>query len=264
MAFRRQAGRIAAIISLVVAVTQAGCVQSASEAEAVTAPVAAAEPMSEPGPGTGKDAAVPAARILAMGDSMVAWHSVSGRSLADVLADDLGEPVVNRAVGAARIVYPLPITGALGLNIAKQYRGGTWDWVVMNGGGNDIFLGCGCKACEHKVDRMVSETGAEGMIPDLMRDIRASGARVIYLGYLRSPGVGSIIDSCLPAGNRFEARLARMAEADPGIYFLSLADLVPEGDRSFHGIDMIHPSVKGSQAIAHRVAALIKKADATR
>ena len=87
MAFRRQAGRIAAIISLVVAVTQAGCVQSASETEAVTAPVAAAEPMSEPGPGTGKDAAVPAARILAMGDSMVAWHSVSGRSLADVLAD---------------------------------------------------------------------------------------------------------------------------------------------------------------------------------
>ena len=34
-----------------------------------------------------------------------------------------------------------------------------------------------------------------------------------------------------------------------------------ETDRSFHGVDMVHPSVKGSRAIAARVADLIKGSD---
>ena len=39
---------------------------------------------------------------------------------------------------------------------------------------------------------------------------------------------------------------------------LPLADLVTkEGDTSYHAMDLVHPSVKGSRAIAARIAALI-------
>ena len=54
-------------------------------------------------------------RILTLGDSMIAWHSVSKNSIADALAETLGEPVENRAIGGARIIYGLPITGAMGM-----------------------------------------------------------------------------------------------------------------------------------------------------
>jgi len=46
------------------------------------------------------------------------------------------------------------------------------------------------------------------------------------------------------------------------VYFLSLVDLVPYGDRSYHAIDMIHPSIKGSKAIGDLVANIIQTAEA--
>ena len=198
------------------------------------------------------------ARILAMGDSMMAWNAGARASVSDNVETLLGEPVIDRSVIGARIFYHLPISGALGMNISKQYRPGAWDWVIMNGGGNDLWFGCGCRKCDAKMARMVSPDGQQGSVPELVRSIRRSGARVIYLGYLRSPGVGSLIDHCRNEGNEYEARLAAMAARDPGVYFVSLADMVPHGDRSYHGFDMIHPSPKATRRIAERVAAIIR------
>ncbi len=203
-------------------------------------------------------------RILALGDSMMAWHLVSRSSISDAMERALGEEVENRAVGGARILYALPITGAMGLNITKQYRNDAVDWVVINGGGNDLMLGCGCNKCDRKMSRMISPNGQLGVIPDLVGKIRSHGARVIYVGYLRSPGVDSAIDSCRPLGDAFEARISNMVRAMDGVYFLDVSDLVPNGDRSFHGMDMIHPSKKGSQVIGQKLAAMIRKLDKTR
>ncbi|MEE4187352.1 MAG: SGNH/GDSL hydrolase family protein, partial [Roseobacter sp.] len=91
-----------------------------------------------------------------------------------------------------------------------------------------------------------------------VNSIRATGARVIYVGYLRSPGVGSMIDHCRDEGEDFEARLKAMASTDPGVHFVSLVDLVPYGDRSYHVFDMIHPSQKASRKIAERISAIIR------
>lgn len=202
-----------------------------------------------------------APRILAMGDSLMAWHGVSGRSIPHVVAKELGEPVVNHSIGGARIIYKLPLSGALGMKIANQYKKGDWDWIVINGGGNDLWMGCGCTACDKRINRMISEDGRKGVVPGMVSKLRRTGARVIYVGYLRSPGVGSIIDDCRPAGDEFESRIEAMSRLDKGLHFLSLADLVPHGDRSYHGIDMIHPSIKASREIGKRVAEVIRKHD---
>jgi acyl-CoA thioesterase I len=50
-----------------------------------------------------------------------------------------------------------------------------------------------------------------------------------------------------------------MSRFDAGVTFLPMSDLVPFGDRSYHGLDLIHPSVKGSRGIGQRIAALIGK-----
>jgi len=197
------------------------------------------------------------ARILAMGDSLMAWNSISRKSISDTVAETLGEPVVNRSVSAARIIYHLPVSGSAGMNIRKQYKAGNWDWIIVNGGGNDLWLGCGCFACDRKLDKLISKDGRKGAIPGMLSQFRQTGAKVIYVGYLRSPGVGSAIEHCREEGDILEQRITRLAEIDSGIYFLSLRDLVPHGDRSYHAIDMIHPSIKASSAIGNKIADII-------
>ncbi|MEM6887889.1 MAG: SGNH/GDSL hydrolase family protein [Pseudomonadota bacterium] len=197
------------------------------------------------------------ARILTMGDSMLAWHSGTSRSVSHAVEDILHEPVVDRSVSGARVFYNLPVSGALGMNINQQYRPNDWDWVILNGGGNDLWLGCGCVRCERRMNRMIARDGRTGAIADIVANARADGAQVIYVGYLRSPGFGSVIDHCRDEGDELEARLARMAQSDSGVYFVSLKDLVPYGDKSYHVADRIHPSVKASREIAKRIAGVI-------
>lgn len=198
------------------------------------------------------------ARILAIGDSLMAWNNIAGHSIPDTVAETLGEPVVDRSVSAARIIYHLPVSGSAGMNIRKQYRAGDWDWIIVNGGGNDLWLGCGCFACDRKLDRLISKDGRKGAIPDMLSQFRQTGAKVIYVGYLRSPGVGSAIEHCREEGDILEQRITQLAQIDSGIYFLSLRDLVPNGDRSYHALDMIHPSIKASTAIGNRIAQIIQ------
>lgn len=197
-------------------------------------------------------------RILVIGDSLLAWHGVVERNISARLARLLGQPVVDHSVSGARMIYRLPITGAMGLSIPRQYREGDWQWVVLNGGGNDLWLGCGCERCERKMNKLISKDGQRGEIPRLVARIRSSGARVLYLGYLRSPGFDSPIENCKDEGDELEARIARLAEIDPAFTFHSLTDLVPPGDLSFHALDRIHPSLKASDAIARRIAEIIQ------
>lgn len=203
-------------------------------------------------------------RILLMGDSLFAVHGMTGQSVANGVERALKEPVVDRAVSGARFVYRLPISGAAGLSIPKQYRAGDWDWIVLNGGGNDIWFGCGCGRCGRKMDQLISKDGRRGAIPGFASRMRATGAQVIYVGYMRTPGVTSPIEGCADEGDEMDRRAARLAALDRGVHFVPLADLVPHGDRSFHGIDLIHPSPKASAAIGARIARIIAQSEARR
>lgn len=187
----------------------------------------------------------------------MASHRISSRSISGSIGRSLGVKVTDRSIVGARMIYKLPITGMLGLNIGKQFRKGKWDWVVLSGGGNDLWLGCGCSRCDRKMNKLIDQSGSKGTIPKLVSKIRKTGARVVYVGYLRSPGVGSPIEHCRDEGDELERRLGLLAAKDDGMEFLSLADLVPSGDRSYHAIDMIHPSLKASAEIGRMVARII-------
>ena len=200
------------------------------------------------------DAQIAPAKVLAMGDSLMAWNRAHGASISDQVERLTGAPVIDRSIPGSVVMRGLP-----GLNIPKQFVRRDWDWVILNGGGNDLLLGCGCSLCNRRLDRMVSYSGSAGAIPELVGQIRATGAQVIYVGYLRSPGRGSPIEHCRNEGDMLEARIARMSAGDPGVHFVSIADLVPFGDLSFHAADRIHPSAKASAAIAGRVAAIIMR-----
>lgn len=202
----------------------------------------------------------PQPRILVMGDSLLAAHGMSGRAIGQRLQQVLGEPVKDHSVIGARMIYNLPITGAMGLSIPKQFRDKGWDWVVLNGGGNDLWLGCGCNNCDYKLKKLISPDGKRGKIPGLVSKIRQSGAKVVYLGYMRSPGFHSPVEPCKTVGAELEARIQRLADLDRGIIYHSLADMVPEGDLSFHAVDRIHPSLKASLVIAKRLARVIRSA----
>lgn len=194
-------------------------------------------------------------KVLVMGDSLMAVNRMLGGSVAQALSVQLGAEVADRSALGARYFYKVPLLAEAGLKIGAQFRGGPWDIVVMNGGGNDLLLGCGCGACRRMMERLISEDGTAGAIPDLVASVRASGAKVIYTGYMRTPGLISPVESCGPLGDEMDRRLAKIAVRDAGVRFILLADLVTiDGDRSFHGIDLVHPSVKGSRAIAARVA----------
>ena len=205
-------------------------------------------------PGTAKEPL----RILVLGDSFMTTNAQISQAVPNQLEKVLGASVKSRAFTGARYRYMLPITGAMGLNISKQYRDGPWDWVVINGGGNDLWLGCGCMQCQRRMNKLISPDGKRGEIPALVARARQTGAKVAYVGYLRSPGSWSPIEHCKAEGDALEARIAVMAMRDPGVTFVSLADLVPRGDRSFHAVDMIHPSIKGSKAAADRIARVLK------
>ena len=197
-------------------------------------------------------------RILVMGDSFMTSNGSSDHSVPEQLSRLLDAQIKSTAVTGARHIYRLPLTGMMGMNIGKQYRAGRWDYVVMNGGGNDLWMGCGCGACTRKMDRLISRDGRRGVIPGAVMRAHKGGAHVIYVGYLRSPGRWSPIEGCKKLGDELEARIARLAALDRGVTFVSLAGMVPKGDGSFHAGDMIHPSPKGSAAAARRIAAAIR------
>ena len=108
------------------------------------------------------------------------------------------------------------------------------------------------------MNKLISKDGTRGQIPQLMAKIRKSGAQVAFVGYLRSPGLGSPIEHCRDEGDELEARIERLANRVGGIHYVPVKDMVKPGDRSFHAADMIHPSIKASKFIAARIAALIK------
>ncbi|PJE29981.1 GDSL-like Lipase/Acylhydrolase family protein [Pseudooceanicola antarcticus] len=187
------------------------------------------------------------ARVVVAGDSVMAWNRSAGASVADALEARLGTPVGDVSLPLAEVM------GGVGpLNIPNQLGGVSAEWVVLNGGANDLSTGCDCTDCDAVLGRLISEDGAQGAIPALVADLRQSGARVVWADYYTSPRYAGT--ECSATYRDLAARLARMAARDPGVSLVDMDDVFDPSDLSLFAGDRLHPSKIGSERIARLIA----------
>ncbi|MFW2542155.1 SGNH/GDSL hydrolase family protein [Primorskyibacter sp. 2E107] len=191
------------------------------------------------------------ARIVVAGDSVMAWNRIAGGSVADGLQARLGEPVGDVSLPLAQV-----LGGRGALNIPAQLAGVRADWVVLNGGANDLS-DCDCADCGPVLDRLISEDGSRGAIPTLVADLRARGSQVIWADYYTSPHYAGT--ACVAPYAMLEDRLGRMANASAGVSLVDMDDVFRPGDLSLFARDRLHPSQKGSARIAGLVAPFLAK-----
>lgn len=192
------------------------------------------------------------ARVVVAGDSVMAWNRGAGGSVADGLRARLGEPVGDVSLPLAQVA------GGRGpLNIPAQLSGVQTEWVVLNGGANDLGRGCKCSDCGGVLDRLISEDGAHGAIPALVADLRGRGSRVIWADYYTAPRYAGT--TCEAPYRVLETRLRRMAAADWGVTLVDMDDVFRPDDPTLFDPDRTHPSVRGSQRIAALVAPLLAR-----
>lgn len=236
-----------------------GCQTSDSQAIAVDAHASTKRDASaigekqenEPGP------------ILAIGDSILKWNAEAKKSIPDVIAQTLNQPVFNGAVSGAHLSHPEPEAAEAGYDIRQQFRqqgGQDWDWVVMNGGAND--LAGECDRDSGLLDEMISADGLSGEIPAFVRSVSATGSKVMYVGYYAMPDNARFgFHQCNDEIAAHNARLARMAEALEGVWFVSAGAVVSAQDIAAYDEDLVHPSELGSAQIGGYVAEAVRAAD---
>lgn len=202
----------------------------------------------------------PDARITMLGDSVLAWNRPSNRSVGDVLATEYGAPVVNFSIVASRITQPNPVMQLTRMQIPNQFDDRRNDWIVVNGGANDLYFECLCLRCETTINQLTNVDGG-GEIPDFLTRLRDTGAKVMYVGYHRTGGFGSAYDRCGDELNVVESRVRSFADATTGVYFADMRRVFPPRSKPHYDWDNIHPSPLGSATIAKRLAMLMQDID---
>lgn len=190
--------------------------------------------------------------ILIIGDSVMAWNRSAGADIGRAMEAELERDVVNRAALGAQIRAD-GISALGGLSIPDQLSAGPWNWVVMNGGANDLGFSCGCTRCDAEIDLLISEDATTGAIPDLIARAKAQGAKVLWAGYYRAPDTRSF-RGCRPGLVELERRIAIYAESREGVFFVDTEDVLDPAQSGLLDTDRTHPSVEGSAVIGRFLA----------
>ena len=192
------------------------------------------------------------ARIVVAGDSVMAWNRAEGGSVASGLQARLGEPVGDVSLPLARVAG-----GRGALNIPAQLSSINVDWVVVNGGANDLSGSCDCSDCGPVLNRLITADGSQGAIPALVADLRRRGSQVIWADYYTAPRYAGT--ACEAPYQVLENRLARMAQADSGVTLVDMDDVFRSDDLTLFASDRTHPSPKGSARIAGLIAPVLAR-----
>ncbi|PJE37142.1 SGNH/GDSL hydrolase family protein [Pseudooceanicola lipolyticus] len=201
------------------------------------------------------------AEILVIGDSILAFHSFWGASVGDAVAEQMGVPVENRAVSGARFTSTSARVTARGGDIRRQYVAGDWDWVLLNGGANDLMSECGCQRCTANLDGLISADGRDGEIPRFVRGLTTGGTRVMLLGYYDGNVRPNPFARCQDEIDALNARMARLAARNAGVFYVTAAGAIDPADQRHWYVDRVHPSQLGARRIGARVAQAMAAAD---
>lgn len=190
--------------------------------------------------------------ILAIGDSVMAWNG--NRGIPEAVEAQLGRTVVDGAQSGAHLTHPNATAGALGFDITRQFRGGNWDWVILTGGGNDLRGNCQTPAEAGILTGLIGPN-LRGDIPTLIARIRATGAKVGFVGYYDGAQAGPTgFTPCQGAFDTINARMTQLAARDPGLLFFDAGDVINTADTGLYAPDLIHPSPRGSAVIGRNLA----------
>ncbi len=201
--------------------------------------------------------------ILVLGDSLMAWNRGQDGSIADAIDAVLERDVVSKAVSGAQFDNGSGLAGAVGFDIRRQLQPGRWNWIVLNGGANDLSADCGCGACGPVVDRLIGADAMSGAIPAFVTHLRhATGAQVLWMGYYEGKGTGAFA-GCRDDLVTMEDRIARFAALKPGVHFIDAEDVFNPRDLSHFAPDGIHPSPKASALIGAHLARRIARSQIT-
>lgn len=190
--------------------------------------------------------------ILVIGDSVLAYND---GQIGKVIAAELDRKVVSRAALGARIDASAAYS-VLGLSIPGQLSDGPWNWVVMDGGANDLAGSCGCGRCDDDVDALIGPDGSSGAIPDLIAQARATGAQVLWMGYYQAPRSASFRD-CRADLVEMERRIKGYAQSRDGVHFIDAESVVDPSEPALYAPDMTHPSRAGSAVLGRFLARAI-------
>ena len=205
---------------------------------------------SDPAPRGGGD-------ILAIGDSVLWWNGASDRAIPDYINKALNRDVVNRAVPGAQFDNDSELASAVGLEIRDQFPGGRWNWIVMNGGANDMSSDCDCGACDPFLNALISDDGSSGSIPSYLDQLRRrSGAQVLWMGYYAGSGKGSF-EGCRDDLVELDARVSRLADAREWMTFADAEAVFDNKKPVNFSFDNTHPSPRGSAVIGAYLAKII-------
>ena len=154
-------------------------------------------------------ASKPDAKILVIGDIMMAWNDFIGHGVPNVIVDLLNEPVLNVAERGAVVSG----SGDTAFDIRRQYRASDWDRIVFNGGANDLFFKCSCSAsCAPLLNQLISADGKTGEFPKLVSRISAKGPKVMITGYHRVRQMNAPLRACGNDLDVLDRRIAKMAK----------------------------------------------------
>lgn len=191
------------------------------------------------------------ADIIVVGDSILAWHRGSGRSIPDVVEQASGLSVSNVAVNGARFL------GAG--NIPSQFVAGSWDWVIIDGGGNDLLPSCATPNANAILNALISQDGRNGAIPNFVNSVATGGTRVIVLGYYPVSARGGQFQPCISVLNELAARQARMAATNPAVLFVDSGQVISANDSASYAPDLVHPSPRGAALIGQLLSSTIQQ-----
>ena len=185
------------------------------------------------------------AEIYAIGDSIFDWYVGSGDSAPEKLGKNLNREVYNAAISGAMMTddseYAIP----------NQYQEGNWDWIVMDGGANDLNDLCACGECNDVQDNI------EAALTDFVA-AREAKISVIIWGYYGIPENAEFgFDRCGEELAELSVRQQAIAETDNGIHWVDGREVIDGQDSAAFDTDMVHPSVMGAELIAKQIADVI-------
>ncbi|MBX2803652.1 MAG: SGNH/GDSL hydrolase family protein [Myxococcales bacterium] len=198
------------------------------------------------------------ATVYAVGDSILEWNLRGGDSIPQVAAAELTRGAYNAAVSGARVLGDPP-------TIDEQYETKDWDWVIVNGGGNDLNEDCDCDGCDDVLDDLVTADTGFGDQVDLVERIQADGAQVVILGYYELPSFDDVDEDgpfakCADELATLSQRQQGLASRLDGVWFADGRNAVRSSDDALFDNDQLHPSRAGSQRLGELVASVIGEA----